>query len=180
MHGDTQALIHSGTSALMHDALLHAPAPLPSLSRTEETKTEMQPKAYKTTKSTSGQRPAASYQLPATSYRLIRRVLPIMLLLVVVLAGCAEGDPPPAAVCDTYDRGLYTAQLMGGALLILAVAILGFKKQVAAIIPTQGAQVGAIAGTVFGGLILLAFSTEIGVQILTGFGIPDLFTLCGL
>jgi hypothetical protein len=146
----------------------------------------MQPKALTKTKSTTGHRPQATgHQPQATGHwqpatRFIRRVLPIMLLLVVVLAGCAEGDPPPAAVCDTYDRGLYTAQLMGGALLILAVAILGFKKQVAAIIPTQGAQVGAIAGTVFGGLILLAFSTEIGVQILTGFGIPDLFTLCGL
>lgn len=103
-----------------------------------------------------------------------------LLLLALVLAGCAAGEAPPAAICDTYDRSLYTAQLIGGALLLLALAVLGFKKQAAAILPTQGAQVGAIAGTVFVGLILLAFSTQIGGQILTGFGLPDLYTLCGL
>ncbi len=119
-----------------------------------------------------------SYERP--TYTRWLRFVPIVMLALLVLAGCAEGEAPPPAICDTYGRGLYTAQLMGGALLILAVAILGFKKQAAAIIPTQGAQIGAIAGTVFGGLILLAFSTEIGVQILTGFGLPDLFTLCGL
>ncbi|MBK8989719.1 MAG: hypothetical protein IPM39_27285 [Chloroflexi bacterium] len=81
---------------------------------------------------------ATDYQPPATS-RLLRRVIPMLLLMVVVLAGCAEGEAPPPAICDTYDRGLYTAQLMGGALLILAVAILGFKKQAAAIIsPPRG------------------------------------------
>ncbi len=116
------------------------------------------------------------------TYRRWVRLAPVVVLAMVllVLAGCAEGEAPPEAICDTYGRSLFTAQLIGGALLILALAVLGFKKQAAAIIPTQGAQVGAIAGTVFGGLILLAFSTEIGVQILTGFGLPDLFTLCGL
>ena len=119
-----------------------------------------------------------SYERP--TYTRWLRFVPIVMLALLVLAGCAEGEAPPPAICDTYGRSLFTAQLIGGALLILALAVLGFKKQAAAIIPTQGAQVGAIAGTVFGGLILLAFSTEIGVQILTGFGLPDLFTLCGL
>ena len=108
------------------------------------------------------------------------RLLPLLMLLTVFLAACAEGEPPPDAICDTYSRSLFTAQLVGGALLLLALAVLGFKKQAAAIFPTQGATVGAVAGTVFTGLILMAFSTEIGVQILSGFGLPDLFTLCGL
>ncbi len=122
--------------------------------------------------------PTESYERP--TYTRWLRFVPNVMLALLVLAGCAEGEAPPPAICDTYGRSLFTAQLIGGALLILALAVLGFKKQAAAIIPTQGAQVGAIAGTVFGGLILLAFSTEIGVQILTGFGLPDLFTLCGL
>ena len=108
------------------------------------------------------------------------RLVPIVVLVLVVLAGCAEGEAPPDAICDTYSRSLFTAQLLGGALLLVALAILGFKKQAASIIPTQGAQVGAVAGTIFGGLILLAFSTDIGIQVLTGFGLPDLYTLCGL
>ncbi len=124
----------------------------------------------KTTTTTYQQRPPQQWA----------RLIPVIVLVLVVLAGCAEGEAPPDAICDTYSRSLFTSQLLGGALLLVALAILGFKKQAAAIIPTQGAQVGAVAGTILGGLILLAFSTDIGVQVLTGFGLPDLYTLCGL
>lgn len=102
------------------------------------------------------------------------------LLLLAFLAGCAPGEAPPAAICDTYDRALFTTQLMGGASMLLGLAILGFRKNLSAILPSQSAQIGAVAGSVFLGLILLAFSTDIGNQILTGFGIESLYTLCGL
>ena len=108
------------------------------------------------------------------------RLLPFALLLLVLLSACAPGETPPAAICDTYDRALFTTQLMGGAAVILGLAVLGFKKNLSAIFPSQGAQFGAIAGSVGLGLILLAFSTDIGNQILTGFGIESLYTLCGL
>lgn len=101
-------------------------------------------------------------------------------LLLAVLAACAPGEAPPAAICDTYDRALFTTQLMGGAAIILGLAVLGFKKNLSAILPSQGAQLGTVAGSVGLGLILLAFSTDIGNQILTGFGIESLYTLCGL
>ena len=107
------------------------------------------------------------------------RLVPFVLLLVV-MAACAPGEAPPAAICDTYDRALFTTQLMGGAAIILGLAVLGFKKNLSAILPSQGAQIGAVAGSVGLGLILLAFSTDIGNQILTGFGIESLYTLCGL
>lgn len=109
----------------------------------------------------------------------ISRFLPFILLMVILTA-CAPGEAPPPAICDTYERALFTTQLMGGATLLLALAIVGFKKNVSAILPSQGAQVGAVAGAVILGLILLAFSTDIGNQILTGFGIESLYTLCGL
>lgn len=109
----------------------------------------------------------------------ISRFLPFALLLVA-LAACAPGEAPPAAICDTYDRALFTTQLMGGAAVLLGLAILGFRKNLSAILPSQGAQIGAVAGSVGLGLILLAFSTDIGNQILTGFGIESLYTLCGL
>src|SRR5262245_36935558 len=32
------------------------------------------------------------------------------LLAAVVLAACAPGETPPAAICDTYDRALFTTQ----------------------------------------------------------------------
>ncbi|MCA9993299.1 MAG: hypothetical protein KDE29_20070, partial [Anaerolineales bacterium] len=80
----------------------------------------------------------------------------------------------------TYDRALFTTQLMGGAAVLLGLAVLGFRKNLSAILPSQGAQVGAVAGSIGLGLILMAFSTEIGNQILTGFGLESLYTLCGL
>ena len=114
------------------------------------------------------------------SHRLLFfRFMPVLLLLAF-LAGCAPGEAPPAAICDTYDRALFTTQLMGGASMLLGLAILGFRKNLSAILPSQSAQIGAVAGSVFLGLILLAFSTDIGNQILTGFGIESLYTLCGL
>ena len=107
------------------------------------------------------------------------RLFPIFLLLAI-LVGCAPGEAPPAAICDTYGRALFTTQLMGGASMLLGLAVLGFRKNVSAILPSQSAQIGAVAGSIFLGLILLAFSTDIGNQILTGFGIESLYTLCAL
>ena len=112
-------------------------------------------------------------------YKLMLRLLPL-LLFSLVLSACAAGEAPPAAICDTYDRLLFTVQLMGGAALLLGLAILGFRKNLSAIFPSQGAQVGSVAGSILLGLILLAFSTDIGNQILLGFDIDSLYTLCGL
>jgi hypothetical protein len=100
--------------------------------------------------------------------------------VMVILAACAPGDAPPAAICDTYNRALFTVQLMGGATVLLGLAILGFRKNLSAILPSQGAQVGAVAASVGLGMILMAFSTDIGNQILLGFGIESLYILCGL
>lgn len=114
----------------------------------------------------------------ASGRRWLRRLLPLFLL--VAISACAPGEAPPAAICETYGRALFTTQLMGGASVLLGLAILGFRKNLTAILPSQSAQLGAVAGSVFLGLILLAFSTDIGNQILTGFGIESLYILCGL
>lgn len=100
--------------------------------------------------------------------------------LMVILAACAPGDAPPDAICDTYNRALFTVQLMGGATVLLGLAVLGFRKNLSAILPSQGAQVGAVAASIIVGMILMAFSTEIGNQILLGFGIESLYINCGL
>jgi len=113
------------------------------------------------------------------NFRRAMKVIPF-LILGLALTSCASGEAPPAAICDTYDRALFTTRLMGGAAVILGLAILGFKKNLSAIFPSQGAQMGSVAGSVGLGLILLAFSTDIGNQILTGFGIESLFIICGL
>jgi len=133
--------------------------------------------------------PTNKPEVPVTvrSYRplaatLGRRLFPLLtfMLVLVGLSACAPGEAPPDAICDTYNRALFTTQLMGGAAVLLGLAILGFRKNVSAILPSQGAQVGAVAGSVFLGLILLAFSTDIGNQVLLGFGIESLWVLCGL
>ena len=107
------------------------------------------------------------------------RLLPLA-LLVAIIASCAPGDAPPPGVCDTYSRSLFTTQLLGGAAVLLGLAVLGFRKNISAILPSQGIQVGAVAGALALGLTLLAFSTDVGNQILTGFGLESLYTLCGL
>ena len=114
--------------------------------------------------------------LPHDWLRLILQLSFLMLLL----SACASGESPPAAICDTYNRALFTTQLVGGATVLLGLAVLGFRKNLTAILPSQAVQIGAVAISVLAGLVLLAFSTEIGNQILTGFGLESLYTLCGL
>ena len=111
-----------------------------------------------------------------------RRLLPLLVmgLVAVIASACAPGDVPPPAICDTFSRMLYTSQIAGGALVLLGLAILGLRKNLTAILPSQAVQLGTVAGSIVLGLILLAFSTDIGNQILTGFGIDSLYTLCGL
>lgn len=113
---------------------------------------------------------------------LARRGLRLLLatLFLILLTSCAPGDAPPPGVCDTYSRSLFTTQLLGGAAVLLGLAVLGFRKNISAILPSQGMQVGAVAGALALGLSLLAFSTDVGNQILTGFGLESLYTLCGL
>ena len=111
-----------------------------------------------------------------------RRLMPLVLmgLLTLIISACAPGETPPAAICDTFSRSLYTSQIAGGGMVLLGLAILGLRKNLTAILPSQAVQLGSVAGSIALGLILLAFSTDIGNQILTGFGIDSLYTLCGL
>lgn len=119
------------------------------------------------------------YRVHRSLWRHGLRLLLVSLLLAV-FAACAPGDAPPPALCDTYGRSLFTTQLLGGAAVLLGLAVLGFRKNISAILPSQGIQVGAVAGALALGLSLLAFSTDVGNQILTGFGLDSLYTMCGL
>ena len=105
------------------------------------------------------------------------RLLPLTILILFVTA-CQEGGAIPPAFCDAYNNSLYTLRLAGGAFLILGLAFLGFKKQISTILPSQGAQTGAVAGSIAIGILLLALTTDIGSQILITFGLPDINTQC--
>ena len=115
-----------------------------------------------------------------TKKRTRLQLLSIYTLFLLILSACAPGETPPPAVCDAFNRAIYTTQLMGGAAILLGLAVLGLRKNLSAILPSQGMQIGAIASSIGLGLILLAFSTDFGNQILTGFGIDSLYTICGL
>ena len=111
-----------------------------------------------------------------------KRLMPVLVmgLVTLIMSACAPGEAPPQAICDTFSRALYTAQIAGGGMVLLGLAILGLRKNLTAILPSQAVQIGTVAASIFLGLILLAFSSDIGNQILTGFGIESLYTLCGL
>jgi hypothetical protein len=111
--------------------------------------------------------------------RLCLRLLPITLFLLL-LSACAPGEAPPPAVCDTYNRALFTTQLIGGAAVLLGLAVVGLRKNLTAILPSEGVNLASAAASTIIGLILLAFSTAFGNQLLTGFGIESLYVACGL
>lgn len=112
--------------------------------------------------------------------RLALHLLPLLLLLIV-LAACDADNPVIAPeICDAYEDALFTVQIIGGAAVVVGLALLAFKKTLASIFPSQGAQTGAIAMTVGTGIFLLTFSTEWGTTLLSIFGLPDMYTLCGL
>ena len=112
--------------------------------------------------------------------KLFFRILPLIIAALFV-AGC-DADAPdiPVEICDAYEDALFTIQIIGGAAIVIGIALVAFKKAIASIIPSQGAQVGAIATSIGMGIFLLTFSSEWGTTILGIFGLPDMYTLCGL
>lgn len=112
--------------------------------------------------------------------RLARFLLTLTLLVPVILTACAPGDAPPAAVCDFYNRVLFTLRVAGGAAVLVGLLFLGFRKNLSAIIPSLGAQLGAVTVSIAVGLLLLAFAREIGDQILLALNLENLAVLCGL
>jgi hypothetical protein len=119
----------------------------------------------------------------ASAYRRRRRIfqaIPILLTLLLVVACDADAPDIPQEICDAYEDALFTIQLGGGAAIVVGIAMIAFKKAIASIIPSQGAQVGAIATSIGVGIFLLTFSSQWGTTILGIFGLPDMYTLCGL
>ena len=106
----------------------------------------------------------------------------LMILTTLFLSACQAGQAPPQEICDLFEDSIFTVRLFGTAALLLSMAILGFKKQLSNIFPSQGAQTGTVASAAILGLALLAFSTGVGSDILATFGLDtvNMFTLCGL
>lgn len=121
-----------------------------------------------------------SCKAPVAYRHLFWRLVPLLLLLLVITACDADNPTIPPEVCDAYEDTLFTVQVIGGAAIVVGLALLAFKKSLASIIPSQGAQTGAIATTIGLGVFLLTFSTEWGTTLLSVFGLPDMYTLCGL
>jgi hypothetical protein len=96
------------------------------------------------------------------------------------MTACAPGEVPPPAVCDFYERLMFTTLLLGGAAVILGIALMGLRKNISAIMPSQAVQMGAGVMSIFIGFVLMAFSVDIGNQVLAAGGIESLYILCGL
>ena len=105
------------------------------------------------------------------------RLLP-MFLLLILLSACQAGGGLPQPFCDAFNNSIYTLRLAGGAGVILGLAMLGFKKNLSTILPSQGAQTGAIASSLLLGVGLLALSSDIGGEILGTLGLPNIIGMC--
>ena len=112
------------------------------------------------------------------SARALRKLLPLLAVLLIVLAACSPDDPVPDTVCNFYVRSVFTIRLIGGFSLIVGLALIGLRKNLAAVMPSQGFQMGAAAISLLIGVVLLSLTTEIGGQVLAGLGLPDIVTLC--
>ena len=105
----------------------------------------------------------------------------LALFSAIILSSCsASATDIPAEICTAYEDVLFTIQLLGGVFVVVGILMMAFKKALSSIIPSQGAQTGAIATALGIGVILLAFATQWGNQILTIFALPNLYELCGL
>ena len=112
--------------------------------------------------------------------KLFYQLLPLIIVALFIVGCDADAPDIPVEICDAYEDALYTIQIIGGAAIVIGIALVAFKKAIASIIPSQGAQVGAIATSIGMGIFLLTFSSEWGTTILSIFGLPDMYTLCGL
>ena len=112
--------------------------------------------------------------------KLFLRILPLIIAAIFIVGCDADAPDIPVEICDAYEDALFTIQIIGGAAMVVGIALVAFKKAIASIIPSQGAQVGAIATSIGMGIFLLTFSSEWGTTILGIFGLPDMYTLCGL
>lgn len=112
--------------------------------------------------------------------RTLRKLLPLLAVLLVVLAACSPTDPIPPTICNFYTRSVFTIRLVGGFSLIVGLAIIGLRKNLSAVLPSEGIQMGSAAIALLIGVVLLSLTTEIGGQVLTGLGLPDIVTLCPL
>ena len=100
---------------------------------------------------------------------------------IIALSACsATATDIPPEICTAYEDVLFTIQLLGGVFVVVGILMMAFKKALSSIIPSQGAQTGAIATALGIGVVLLAFATQWGNQMLTIFALPNLYELCGL
>lgn len=125
--------------------------------------------------------PIEVYQPKKPSNRKRAAVLLVLVFFMLILSSCsATATDIPPEICTAYQDALFTLQLIGGVGIVVGLAMLAFKKAISSFLPSQGAQTGAVASAIGVGVLLLTFSTSWGTQVLTIFGIPDLYALCGL
>jgi hypothetical protein len=122
--------------------------------------------------------------LPATrtQWRINRwvRRLPLLLLLFV-LSACAVNEAPPAVVCESLNRGIYTIRLAGAVLVLISVVMVGGSLLGQKWLKTSVAIGGTVA-IIIGGVVLLVQAPTIASTFLTAGGgtMPDIVALCAI
>ncbi len=106
------------------------------------------------------------------------RFLPLFLLMFVLTA-CAVDAAPPAVVCESLNRGIYTIRLAGAVLVLISVVMVGGSLLGQKWLKTNVAIGGTVA-IIIGGVILLVQAPSIASTFLTAGGstMPDIVALC--
>ena len=109
-----------------------------------------------------------------------KRTIPLFLLMLVLTA-CAVNEAPPAVVCESLNRGIYTMRLAGTIMVLATVMIVGGSLLGQKWLKTNAAY-GVTILTLIISIVVLVQAPSITTTFLTAGGstMPDIVALCSI
>lgn len=108
------------------------------------------------------------------------RTIPLLLFLFILTA-CAVDEAPPAVVCESLNRGIYTMRLAGAVMVLISIVLIAGNILGQKWLKTNAA-VGATVLTLIVSVVILVQAPAITTTFLTAGGstMPDIVALCSI